>query len=142
MDANLRLRCLRADPRALGDRLRETRLAAGLTQVEVTAGVASSAHLSRIEAGLRRPTPALLAALADRLGVSVEGLLEEAPACLHPDHDHDSGRDRASVPWPEHLRAVNAARSAACWLRSPGDARAYRRMLAAVAAWEDEQDQC
>lgn len=62
---------------ALGRRIRSARQARGLTQGEVAGDLMSVAYLSRIETGHRRPAASALAALALRLGVSVESLLGE-----------------------------------------------------------------
>lgn len=59
----------------LGPRVRSARLRAGLTQTEAAGGEMSTAYVSRIEAGQRRPDPALLQRLAERLGTTVEELL-------------------------------------------------------------------
>lgn len=130
MNPDLRLRCLRADPTDLGTRLRDARLAAGLTQAEVATGVLSTAHMSRIETGLRRPSPELLEILADRLDLSLEELLDET---------RSGDRAMPRVRRPEHLRALNAARSTANWLHRPHDPKAYRQMVAAVVAWETDE---
>ncbi|HEX2892769.1 MAG TPA: helix-turn-helix domain-containing protein [Marmoricola sp.] len=63
------------DPAILGRRLRNARVAAGLTQTEAADGHASTAYISRIEAGQRRPDLTLLGHLAERLNTSVEELL-------------------------------------------------------------------
>jgi transcriptional regulator with XRE-family HTH domain len=63
------------DAGALGARLRSARLRAGLTQSQVAGSDLSTAYVSRIEAGQRRPDPTLLEAMAARLDVPVEELL-------------------------------------------------------------------
>lgn len=63
------------DPAVLGDRLRVTRLRAGLTQAQVAGDAVSVGYISRIEAGQRRPDPHLLEGIAARLGISVDELL-------------------------------------------------------------------
>jgi tetratricopeptide (TPR) repeat protein len=63
------------DPADLGARIKAARVASGLTQPVLAANDASVAYLSRIESGQRRPSPELLAALASRLGVTVEYLV-------------------------------------------------------------------
>lgn len=117
------------DAHVLGRRLREARLAAGLTQSQVAAGMTSVTHVSRIETGLRRPRPELLELFAGTLRVDLEALLSD---------DATAAVDLTVVPWAEHLRASNAARATALWLGSPRSQAAYRRMLDAVAAWEAE----
>ena len=67
------------DAGALGARLRSARLRAGLTQSQLAGSDLSTAYVSRIEAGQRRPDPALLEAMAARLDVPVEELLVGAP---------------------------------------------------------------
>lgn len=75
MHPDLLAACRAVDPAALGPRVRTARLRAGLTQAEAAGSEMSTAYVSRIEAGQRRPDPALLATLADRLGTTVEHLL-------------------------------------------------------------------
>ncbi|MFF8911381.1 helix-turn-helix domain-containing protein [Streptomyces olivaceoviridis] len=52
-----------------GRRLRELRLARGLSQAEVAEGGLSTAYLSRLESGARPPTAKVLEHLVERLGV-------------------------------------------------------------------------
>jgi len=75
MDTNLAELSKSIDPAILGRRLRNARVAAGLTQTEAAGGDASTAYISRIEAGQRRPDLKLLGHLATRLGTTVEELL-------------------------------------------------------------------
>ena len=75
MDTKLAELSKSIDPAILGRRLRNARVAAGLTQTEAASGDASTAYISRIEAGQRRPDLKLLGALAERLGTTVEELL-------------------------------------------------------------------
>lgn len=63
------------DLSVLGTRIRNLRTAAGLTQGQLGGTDASIAYISRIEAGARRPDLALLRAVAQRLGATVEELL-------------------------------------------------------------------
>jgi tetratricopeptide (TPR) repeat protein len=80
------------DPVVLGQRLRLARLASGLTQGELADGVASTAYISRIEAGHRRPDLGVLDRLADRLGTTAEALLiglrRDKRAEIQVDLDH------------------------------------------------------
>lgn len=66
------------DAALIGRRIRNARLAAGMTQSQATDGEVSATYLSRIEDGQRRASVGLLERLAERIGVSVESLL--APA--------------------------------------------------------------
>lgn len=125
MEPHLRLLAKTADSEILGRRIRETRLAAGLTQAEVAAGVVSVAYLSRIETGERRPSPPILEHIASMLETDVATLLQDP---------RPAGR-QARLPH-DHLQARNAARATAAWLRSPHDSSAYSGMLRAVATWE------
>src|SRR5205809_5038119 len=53
----------------LGERLRQLRIAAGMTQTELAGGRFSKEYVSQIERGKTRPTRATLEWLAGRLGV-------------------------------------------------------------------------
>jgi tetratricopeptide (TPR) repeat protein len=75
MDVNLAELSKSIEPAILGRRLRNARVAAGLTQTEAAGGDASTAYISRIEAGQRRPDLKLLGHIADRLGTTIEELL-------------------------------------------------------------------
>ena len=63
------------DSAELGRRIRAARLAAGLTQAEVAGDDMSTAYVSRIEDGQRRPAAGLLGRMAERLSTTVEELL-------------------------------------------------------------------
>ena len=63
------------DPVALGQRIKSARVRCGLRQAELGGVEVSVAHVSRIEAGKRRPSPALLEAFADRLSLAIDDLL-------------------------------------------------------------------
>ena len=62
------------DPRAVGERLREARRAAGLTQRDLSFEGCTAAYVSRIEAGARVPSLQILHEFARRLAVSPEYL--------------------------------------------------------------------
>src|SRR5262245_26665626 len=62
------------DPRAAGERLRDAREAAGLSQRDLAFPGCSAAYVSRLERGERTPSLQLLRELARRLGVSEEWL--------------------------------------------------------------------
>src|SRR6266576_6224586 len=53
----------------LGERLRQLRVAAGLTQTELAGDRCSKEYVSQIERGKTRPTPETIEWLAERLGV-------------------------------------------------------------------------
>ncbi|WP_230685123.1 helix-turn-helix domain-containing protein [Cellulomonas sp. JZ18] len=58
----------------IGDRVREARLAAGLSQTALAGNAFSPSYISLIEAGHREPTDAALTVLAERLGTTLEFL--------------------------------------------------------------------
>jgi transcriptional regulator with XRE-family HTH domain len=60
--------------KAIGERLRESRRRAGLSQRELATDGVSYAYISRIEAGVRTPSVKVLRKLAPKLGVSVAWL--------------------------------------------------------------------
>lgn len=64
-----------ADIAALGVRIKRARLARSLTQTNVAEGAISTAYLSRIESGSRRPEMRVLRAIAARLGTTAHELL-------------------------------------------------------------------
>src|SRR5436309_5185758 len=62
------------DPMAVGQRLRQAREAAGLTQRELSFEGCTAAYVSRIEAGARVPSLQILHEFAKRLGVTPDYL--------------------------------------------------------------------
>ena len=72
------------DPRAVGERLKKARVAAGLSQRQLAFSGCSPAYISRIEAGDRIPSLQLLRELGRRLGVSEDYLATgEEPQAQH-----------------------------------------------------------
>jgi tetratricopeptide (TPR) repeat protein len=67
------------DPSAVGQRLRQAREAAGLTQRELSFEGCTAAYVSRIEAGARIPSLQILHEFAKRLGVTPEYLATGRP---------------------------------------------------------------
>jgi tetratricopeptide (TPR) repeat protein len=63
------------DPAAFGRRVSELRGERGLSLRDMAFTGCSASFLSRVEAGLRVPSPAIVAGIANRLGVEVETLL-------------------------------------------------------------------
>ena len=72
------------DPRAVGERLKQARVAAGLSQRQLAFSGCSPAYISRIEAGDRIPSLQLLRELGRRLGVSEDFLATGE----EPHHQH------------------------------------------------------
>ncbi|MCP3420914.1 helix-turn-helix domain-containing protein [Nocardioides pinisoli] len=79
MDARQAELLAQSDAHDLGRRLRSIRVAQGLTQGDVVGDAMSVAYLSRLETGARRPTVKALTALAARLDVTIESLLDPEP---------------------------------------------------------------
>ncbi|MFT4263974.1 MAG: helix-turn-helix domain-containing protein [Nocardioides sp.] len=75
MDRDLVLTLKTIDPAELGGRIKRLRLQRGLTQGQLAAGVASTAYVSRIESGQRRPESDVLEGLARTLDVPARELL-------------------------------------------------------------------
>ena len=75
MDAELLEHARTVDPAVLGRRVRDARLARRMTQTAVAGGEMSTAYVSRIEAGQRRPDPDLIAVIAERVGVPMDQLV-------------------------------------------------------------------
>jgi transcriptional regulator with XRE-family HTH domain len=102
------------DPHAVGRRLRDARLAAGLSQRQLSFPGCSAAYLSRLEAGDRVPSYQLAAKIARRLDVDVVWLLTGEPdparALLRDvlpwfeEHDGEAAADVA-----ERIRALLAS---------------------------------
>lgn len=68
------------DLAALGARLRAARVAKGWTQTQLAGEEISVGYVSRIESGTRRPNLSVLTALATRLDVPIEQLLQGVTA--------------------------------------------------------------
>ncbi|HEX7197646.1 MAG TPA: helix-turn-helix domain-containing protein [Candidatus Limnocylindria bacterium] len=67
--------------RRVGERIRQARTRAGLTQRQVVEGRYTPAYISALERGLAKPSMAALTFLSERLGVSIPDLIaEERPA--------------------------------------------------------------
>src|SRR4051794_5411130 len=75
MDTQLAELSRTIDPAVLGRRIRNARVAAGLTQTQAGGEHASTPYISRIEAGQRRPDLRLLGLIAEQLGTTAEELL-------------------------------------------------------------------
>lgn len=62
-----------------GRRLKRIRLERGLSQAALAHGPLSSSYVSRLESGLRLPSPDMVRHLAERLGVSEDDLVNAEP---------------------------------------------------------------
>ena len=105
----------------LGERLRQLRVAAGLTQSELAGDRFSKEYVSQIERGKTRPTAGTIEWLADRLGVDagflasgvasdertqLEGALSRAEALYEAQEDVEAAE--AFEPLPAAARATGA----------------------------------
>ncbi len=72
-------------PAAVGERLRAARLAAGLSQRDLSFEGCTAAYVSRIEAGARTPSYQILREFAKRLGVTADYLATGDAAAAAPD---------------------------------------------------------
>src|SRR3990170_5659674 len=63
--------------RRVGDRIRQARVRAGLTQAQVARGRYTAAYISALERGLAKPSMAALTFLSERLGVPIPDLVAE-----------------------------------------------------------------
>lgn len=75
MDTQLAALSRSIDPALLGQRIRYARIAAGMTQSQVAGEDVSTAYISRIEDGQRRPEASLLERMAGRMNTTLEELL-------------------------------------------------------------------
>ncbi|MBO9523056.1 MAG: helix-turn-helix domain-containing protein [Nocardioidaceae bacterium] len=75
MDTQLAALSRSIDPALLGQRIRNARIAAGMTQSQVAGEDVSTAYISRIEDGQRRPEAGLLERMAGRMSTTLEELL-------------------------------------------------------------------
>src|SRR5918998_6001201 len=74
--------------RRVGERIRQVRTRANLTQAQLAKGRYTAAYISALERGLAKPSMAALAFLSERLGVSVPDLVaEERPAAARLEAD-------------------------------------------------------
>jgi tetratricopeptide (TPR) repeat protein len=97
-----------AEPAAagLGERLRQLRAAAGLTQTELAAGRFSKEYVSQIERGKSRPTRETLEWLAERLGVDPAFLAGGMSAAERGRLEAALARAEASTEAHRHEEAV------------------------------------
>ena len=68
--------------RRVGDRIKQARTRAGLTQAQVAEGRYTAAYISALERGLAKPSMAALTFLSERLGVAVPDLVSEQRPAL------------------------------------------------------------
>lgn len=128
------------EPIALGRRLRQARVAAGMTQTALSFPGCSIGYISRIEIGTRVPSLQVIRELAQRLGVSEEWLARGGEEPMQPESQRLADADLAlrlddadgAEELYRGLRDSSAARIRARALAGLGQA-AFRRDDAAGA---------
>lgn len=106
--------------RRVGERIRQARTRANLTQAEVARGRYTAAYISALERGLAKPSMAALTFLSERLGVPVPDLVsEDRPAAGRLDAD----LLLAAGKWQDALDRYDSL------LESAGDDRRQRAEL-------------
>src|SRR5437879_1183214 len=106
----------------VGERLRNLRVAAGLTQSDLADGRFSKEYVSQIERGKTRPTPETLEWLAARLGVDAGFLAHGVSADERARLEAALARAEALTEahrYDEAVAAFEAGRSAAAGTGSP-----------------------
>lgn len=102
----------------MGSRIRAARQRASLSQAELADGIVDTSYLSLIENGRRRPSAAVLEALAAKLGTSVEALSDDRGG------SDDGAAHNALVVCAAMLAAGDAdavLRETETWVRREGD---------------------
>ena len=124
-------------PAAVGERLRAARLAAGLSQRDLSFEGCTAAYVSRIEAGARTPSYQILREFATRLGVTADYLATGDDGVSEPDPRVEAeillrlGRvDEAE----EIFREAGAEAGLGAVTLARGDARQAIELLAAALA--------
>ncbi|UNL86786.1 helix-turn-helix domain-containing protein [Priestia koreensis] len=75
------------DTKAIGERIRQMRLAQDMKQKDLAEGIVTRGYISQIEKGNAKPSIEILKSIADKLEVSLAFLLEESPEEQN-DRDH------------------------------------------------------
>src|SRR5947209_910651 len=92
----------------LGARMRQLRVSAGLTQSELAGDRCSKEYLSQIERGKTRPTPEMLAWLAERLGVDAGFLETGQSSAEYAESEAAIARAEAAVEGRQFEEALSA----------------------------------
>ncbi|MEU6381107.1 helix-turn-helix transcriptional regulator [Streptomyces sp. NPDC046909] len=137
---------------AFGRRLRQLRAAQGLSQTALAGDGMSTAYLSRLETGARRPTPHAVTYLAARLGVPPDDLAAPAAGSLAdalalaaslPERSTDAAADAVREALAGDPAADPVLRWQALWLlarerRGEGDHAGQRAHLDQLVALGEE----
>jgi transcriptional regulator with XRE-family HTH domain len=89
--------------RAIGQRIRHRREAAGLTQRQLAAGRYTSSYISALESGRVKPSVAAMSHLAERLGCSINDLLGDRTDDLRTGLRLEADLRLASGDWQRAL---------------------------------------
>jgi tetratricopeptide (TPR) repeat protein len=118
----------------LGDRLRQLRVAAGLTQTDVAGTRYSKEYISQIERGKTRPTRETVEWLAQRLGVNADFLQSGVSTDERTRIETRLARAEALSEALEQLDAIEAVEDIKTAVLASGSPELELRMLA-VEAW-------
>jgi tetratricopeptide (TPR) repeat protein len=127
------------DPIAVGQRLRQAREAAGLTQRELSFEGCTAAYVSRIEAGARVPSLQILHEFAKRLGVTPEYLATGRPA--GEDVSSELLEAEVALQLGDEDRAAQLYEAARADADSPGALARVQLGLGRLALRRDEIEQ-
>ena len=128
------------DPAAVGRRLKDARLKAGLSQRQLSFPGCSAAYISRLEAGDRVPSLQLLRKIAAKLGADedflatgVERVVQESPEDVDAEVERRLGGERREHDPARPSGGLDDPRSRArvLWEHSRDLVRAGERSLAA-----------
>ncbi len=118
----------------LGDRLRQLRVAAGLTQTDVAGTRFSKEYISQIERGKTRPTREAVEWLAQRLGVNADFLQSGVSTDERTRIETRLARAEALTEAAEHLESIEHVEDIRTAVLASGSPELELRMLA-VEAW-------
>jgi tetratricopeptide (TPR) repeat protein len=124
----------RPSPTEIGKRVRQLRIARGLTQTELGLGRFSKEYISQIERGRARPAPAALDWLAERLGASRRFLETGLSSAEHERTVGLISRAEAAVAAREFDEALTCLENAGSLSEAWEPELALRAMLAGATA--------
>src|SRR3954454_18753548 len=108
LTAHTRTTPLHSAGNRVGERLRQLRVAAGLTQTDLAGDRFSKEYVSQIERGKTRPTPQTLGWIAERLGVDVSYLETGQTWDEYAEVEAAVMRAEAAVEGQRHDEALDA----------------------------------
>ena len=126
----------RPSPSAIGERVRQLRIARGLTQTELGLGHFSKEYVSQIERGRARPAPAALDWIAERLGTSRQFLETGVSPSEHERTTSLISRAGAAVAAREFEEALTCLADAGPVARSEPELALHAMLTGAIARSE------